>query len=413
MEVGQMTTAMTSSQLAINGGTPVRREPFQSWPLWDEREEQALLRALRSGQWGSGGEETELFEQEYAQAVGTRYALAVSTGTHALEAALRAVGVSYGDEVLVPPYTFVATVSAVLLVGGVPVFADIDPETYCIDPAVVEAAITPRTKVIMPVHLAGYPSDMDGLMEIARRHGLKLIEDACQAHDGQWRGQTVGSIGDMGCFSFQSSKNINSGEGGAIITNDPELFERAWSFKNCGRTRVGGLWYQHDVIGDNYRMTQFQAAILRVQLSRKEEWAERRAANGEYLSQGLRAIGGLLPQRADARVTRHGFHFMLTRYQPEAFGGWSRERFIEALVAEGVPASRGYIPLYRTGAVRDTERTLRQALGLAATILPHCPVTERAAGEEAVWLAGQSVLLGTRKDMDDILEAVAKIRAAV
>jgi dTDP-4-amino-4,6-dideoxygalactose transaminase len=172
------------------------------------------------------------------------------------------------------------------------------------------------------------------------------------------------------------------------------------------------LWYQHDVIGDNYRMTQFQAAVLRVQLSRKEEWAERRAANGEHLSQGLRAIGGLIPQRADERVTRHGFHFILTRYQSEAFGGWSRERFIEALAAEGIPASRGYIPLYSTGAVRDTERTLRQALGLAAATPPHCPVTERASGEEAVWLAGQSVLLGTRKDMDDILEAVAKIRAA-
>jgi dTDP-4-amino-4,6-dideoxygalactose transaminase len=158
------TVSMTSRQLAIDGGTPVRREPFAGWPLWDEREEQALLRALRSGQWGIGGAETAAFEQAYAQAIGTRFALAVSNGTHALEAALRAAGVSYGDEVIVPPYTFVATVSAVLLVGGIPVFADIDPETYCIDPAAVAAAITPRTKVIMPVHLAGYPSDMDALM---------------------------------------------------------------------------------------------------------------------------------------------------------------------------------------------------------------------------------------------------------
>jgi dTDP-4-amino-4,6-dideoxygalactose transaminase len=408
-----MTTLSTASRrLAIDGGTPVRRRPWQRWPLWDEREEQALLRALRSGAWGIGGEETEVFEREFALAIGTRFALTVSNGTHALEAALRAAGVGYGDQVIVPPYTFVATASAVLLVGGIPVFADIDPETYCIDPAAVEAAITPRTKAIIPVHIAGYPADLDQLTGIARRHGLKLIEDSCQAHGAQWRGRATGSIGDMGCFSFQASKNINAGEGGAITTDDSQLWDRAWSLANCGRTR-GGLWYQHDMIGDNYRMTQFQAAVLRVQLSRMEEWAERRAANGAYLLQRLGAIGGLMLQRADERVTRHGFHFILTRYQPEAFGGWPRERFIEALVAEGIPASRGYVPLYNTGAVRDTERALRQALGLAEGTPPDCPVAERACGQEAVWLVGQSALLGNREDMDDIVEAVAKIRAAV
>ncbi len=408
-----MATPHTSTrQLAIAGGTPVRTRPFQGWPIWDEREEQALLRALRSGEWGVGGQETEQFEQEFAQAIGSRFALSVTNGTHALVAALRAAGVTYGDEVIVPPYTFVATATAVLLVGALPVFADIDIETGCLDPAAVEAAITPRTKVIMPVQLAGYPADMDRLGEIAARHGLTLIEDACQAHGAQWRGKAVGSIGAMGCFSFQSSKNINAGEGGAITTDDPQLFERAWSYKNCGRTREGGLWYQHDYLGDNYRLSQFQAAVLRAQLTRMEEWAQRRAENGEYLLAGLRAIGGLVPQRADERVTRHGFHFILTRYQPEAFGGMSRDRFIEALRAEGIPASRGYIPLYTTGAVRDTERALRQALGLGEPTPPHCPATERLCNEEAVWLVGQSALLGTRADMDDILEAVAKIRAA-
>jgi dTDP-4-amino-4,6-dideoxygalactose transaminase len=407
-----MTTLSTSSkQLAIDGGTPVRTRPFQGWPIWDEREEQALLRALHSGQWGIGGEETEAFEQEFAQATGVRFALSVTNGTAALEAALRAAGVSYGDEVIVPPYTFVATASAVLLVGGIPVFADIDPETYCLDPAAAEAAITPRTKAIVPVHIAGNPADIDSLCEIAGRHGLTLIEDACQSHGGRLGGNPTGSLGDMGCFSFQSSKNINSGEGGAITTNDPELFERAWSFKNCGRTR-GGEWYQHDVIGDNFRMSQFQAAILRAQLTRMEEWAERRAANGAYLCKGLNEIGGLVPQRTYDRVTRHGFHFILTRYQPEAFGGWSRERFLAALHAEGIPASRGYIPLYNTGAVEKTTALLRQKLGLGEGSSPECPVTERACNEEAVWLLGQSPLLGPREDLDDVLAAVAKIRAA-
>jgi dTDP-4-amino-4,6-dideoxygalactose transaminase len=408
-----MTTISSSSkQLAVDGGTPVRTRPFQGWPIWDEREEQALLRALRSGQWGIGGEETEAFEQEFAQATGVRFALSVTNGTAALEAALRAAGVAYGDEVIVPPYSFVATASAVLLVGAIPVFADIDPATYCLDPAAAEAAITPRTKAILPVHIAGNPADIDTLCALAGRHGLAVVEDACQSHGARLGGNATGSLGDVGCFSFQSSKNINAGEGGAITTNDPDLFERAWSFKNCGRTR-GGEWYQHDVIGDNFRMSQFQAAVLRAQLTRMEEWAERRTANGAYLCQGLSEIGGLAPQRTYDRVTRHGFHFILTRYQPEAFGGWPRERFIAALRAEGIPASRGYIPLYSTGAVENTSRQLRQVLGLGEGVSPECPVTERACNEEAVWLLGQSALLGSREDIDDVLAAVAKIRAAI
>src|SRR5262245_676250 len=347
-----MTTTSTSSgRLAVDGGTPVRQRPFLGWPIWDEREEQALLRALRSGQWGIGGQETEAFEQEFAQAVGTRFALSITNGTAALEAALRAAGVGYGDEVIVPPYTFVATASAVMLVGAIPIFADIDPETYCISPAAVEAAVSPRTKAIIPVHIAGNPADMDSMCTIASRHGLTVIADACQAVGARWGGNLTGSLGDLACFSFQSSKNINSGEGGAITTSDPELLERAWSFKNCGRTR-DGEWYQHDTLGDNFRMTQFQAAILRAQLTRMEEWAERRAANGAYLCRGLSEIGGLIPQRAYDQVTRHGYHFILTRYEPEAFGGWPRERLIAALRAEGIPASRGYIPLYPTGAVQ-------------------------------------------------------------
>ena len=404
-------TSTSSKRLAIDGGTAVRQRPFQGWPLWGEREEQALLRALRSGQWGIDGEETETFEQEFAQAIGTSFALSVTNGTAALVAALRAAGVGYGDEVIVPPYTFVATATAVLFVGAIPIFADIDPETYCISPAAVEAAISSRTRAIIPVHIAGNPADMDSLCTIASRAGLTVIEDSCQAHGARWAGGVTGSLGDMGCFSFQSSKNINCGEGGAITTNNPDLFEKAWSFKNCGRTR-GGEWYQHEVIGDNLRMTQFQAAVLRAQRTRMEEWADRRAANAVYLCQGLSKIGGLNPQRSYEKVTRHGFHFILTRYQPEAFGGWPRERFIAALRAEGIPASRGYVPLYSTGAVQNTTRSLRQTLGLGEGQRPECPVTERACAWEAVWLVGQSALLGTREDMDDILEAVAKVHAA-
>jgi dTDP-4-amino-4,6-dideoxygalactose transaminase len=405
-----MTTNIAAGQLALHGGTPVRTTPFTSWPIWDAREEQALLRALHSGEWGIGGSETEAFEAELAAVVGVTHSLTVTTGTSALVAALRACGVGYGDEVIVPPYTFVATATACLLAGALPVFADIDPLTYTLDPAAVEACITPRTRAIMPVHIGGYPADMDRLLEVGRRHGLRVIEDAAQAIGARWRDRSVGSIGDMGSFSFQSSKNINSGEGGALTTNDAELHQQAWSYKNCGRT-PGGLWYQHDVLGDNLRLSQFQAAILRAQLTRLEEQAELRLTNGGYLCAGLRALGGIEPQPEDARVTRHGFHLVIARYNAEAFSGWSRARFIEALRAEGIPCAQGYVPIYQAEGVRQGSADLHKAMGSTPAAID-CPVAVRVCAEESIWIGSQSVLLGTQQDMDDILTAIEKIRAA-
>ena len=407
-----MATTTSSRRLAINGGTAVRQSPFQEWPIWDKREEEALLRALRSGQWGIGGDETEQLERELAEVIGTGYALCATNGTATLQMALRAVGVGYGDEVIIPPYTFIATATAVLLVGAIPIFADIDPETYCIDPEAVKAAITPRTKAIIPVHIAGNPADMDALCRIAADNNLALIEDAAQAIGADWNRRSVGSIGDIGSFSFQSSKNINCGEGGAITTNDQALFDAAWSFKNCGRSQ-DGAWYQHDVIGDNFRMSQFQAAILRVQLDRMDEWANLRSVNADYLLKGLRGIEGITPQASYSQVTRHGYHSIVLRFEPGAWGAWTRKDFLQALTAEGIPASQGYVPIYNTGAVRDTTAKLRAALSLGEGPAIQCPVNERVCNEEAIWLLGQSPLLGTRQDMDDVVEAFSKLRAAV
>ena len=399
-------------KLAILGGQPVRAKPFPGWPVWDGSEEQALMDVLHSGVWGSAGEDNlvERFESEFAQAHQAKYGRCVFNGTMALEVSLRAINIDYGDEVIVPAYTFLATATACLMVGAIPVFVDIDPNTYNLDAEKIEAALTPRTRAIIPVHIGGNPADMDRINAIAREHHLWVIEDACQAHGAAWKGQRVGAIGDLGCFSFQSSKNINAGEGGAILTNNEDLAEACWSIRNCGRARQG-KWYQHEVLGGNFRMTGWQAAILRAQLTRFEELAQRREENGLYLAQCLAPIAGFQPRARDARVTQHGYHLFKSRYDSTAFNGLPRQAFLETLRAEGIPCSEGYQPLYRMKAIQDgTHRLLRFLKGEERRQAePDCPVTEKACYTEGVWFT-QEMLLGTHADMDDIVRAVLKIK---
>jgi len=301
------------------------------------------------------------------------------------------------------------------MANAIPVFADIDPETYCIDPARVEEAITGKTKVIIPVHIGGCPADMDRIMTVAENHGLKVVEDAAQAHGAQFREKMVGSIGHMGCFSFQSSKNVTSGEGGIILTNDRKLYELCWSLHNCGRT-MQGAWYEHHLLGGNYRMTEFQAALLLVQLGKLEEQTLRRNENGLYLSEKLSGIDGIKPQRRDERVVSHAYHLFIFRYDADGFDGLPRSRFIEALKAEGIPCSPGYgIPLHRMPFLETVRRCplscpyYGEAPDYKAISLP---VTEKACLEEGVWL-GQSMLLGTKEDMDDIVHAILKVKENV
>ncbi|HEX2999439.1 MAG TPA: DegT/DnrJ/EryC1/StrS family aminotransferase [Armatimonadota bacterium] len=402
--------AITTKDLAVNGGTPVRdgSRSWPAWPIWDEREEQALLGVLRSGVWGShAGTQVREFEAEFARCHQARHGVCNVNGTASLEIALRAAGVGMGDEVIVPPYTFIATASSVLLVNGTPIFADIDPETYNLDPRAAEAAITPRTKAIIPVHIGGCPADMDAFTELARKHNLILIEDCAQAHAAAWNGHKVGSIGDMGTFSFQSSKNINAGEGGIIITNDEGYYERCWSVSNVGRV-LNGAWYDHRLLGANYRMTEFQGALLRVQLTRLNDLAARRSENARFLSSELAKIPGIRPLTVDPRVTQHAYHLYIFRFDASHFGKMTRNEFVQALGAEGIPCSVGYGPLYQADLFR-VEHTY------ASTQFDYkqvrCPVTERACAEEAVWIF-QNMLLGTREDMQDIVDAVAKIQRA-
>ena len=393
-------------QLAIDGGQPVRTKPFPSWPQFDAREERALLDVLHSGKWGVHvGTKVKEFENRFAAFQNARFGIAVPNGTLALEMSLRALGIQPGDEIITTPYTFIATSSAILLLGARPVYVDIEPSSFTIDPAKIQAAITERTKAILPVHFAGRPANMEAIMEIASRRKLRVLEDACQAWGTEWRGQRIGAIGDLGAFSFQASKNITSGEGGMVVTNDETLAEFCWSFHTCGRARRGA-WYEHEIVGSNLRMAEWEGALLLAQLERYSEHLPVREANARYLAHLLAEIGGLAPLPDDARVTQHARHLFVTLYNPDAFGGKSRRDFIEALRAEGIDAcSPGYIPLYRTNAVT---RALAEMFMESGT--PDCPVTERAA-EQAVWFF-QYVLLGDHGDMESIAEAISKIKKA-
>ncbi|NLO82858.1 MAG: DegT/DnrJ/EryC1/StrS family aminotransferase [Clostridiales bacterium] len=394
------------ASLAVNGGTPVRTKPFTEWPIFGKSDEDALINVLRSGAWGrvSGGKKNEELEERFAQYHDAKYGVTCVNGTVALEIALKAMGIGEGDEVIVPAYTFIATASAAVMVGAIPKFVDIDPNTYNIDPSKIEEAITPNTKAIIPVHIGGCPANMDGILAVAKKYGLMVLEDAAQAVGAEWRGKKVGAIGEIGTFSFQASKNLNAGEGGIIITNDPKLADMAWSLMNVGRVKSGG-WYDHPILGWNYRMTEFQAALVLSQMERLEEQMRLREENADYLSKGLHQIGGVEPLVPDEGVSRHAYHLYIFRYCKDEFGGIPKEKFLAALQAEGIPASSGYLPLYRFPALVDS----REKAGYDKLYLP---VTEKACYEEGVWLL-HNVLLGSKADMDDIVNAVAKIKAHI
>lgn len=393
--------------LAIQGGTPVRTKPFPSWPVYGEEEEKLLLEVLHSKKWGGVGRvKLEELEEKFAALHDAKYAITTVNGTIAITVALKAAGVEPGDEVIMPPYTFIATATSALLFGAIPVFADVEPDTLLLDPEKVEAAITPKTKAILTVHIAGAPSNMTRLKEIADKHGLALIEDAAQAVGAQWEGKGVGALGDMGTFSFQSSKNINAGEGGIILTNSEELADYAWSIANVGRVR-GGAWYQHEYIGWNLRMTEFQAAIALAQLTRLEEQMERRERNAKLLSDLLSEVEGLETMRWDPRITRHAYHLYMFKLNADAAQRLDKKEVVRRACAEGIPLLEGYVSLNRNQAVL---REIEKWTGEQRTY--HCPVSERASEKEVFWLA-QNVLLAEEEDMQDIAKAMKKVMASL
>jgi len=398
------------SELAILGGTPVRTEPFHAWPVFGQEEIDAAARAIRSGKWGhgTGGDEVPGFEREYAAFHGAKYGVAVHTGTSAIRAAVAALGVSMGDEVIAPAYTFIGTVTPVMELGAVPVFVDIDPDTYNIDPAAVEAAITPRTVGIIPVHFAGLPANLDAITAIAEKHGLWVMEDAAQAWGSEWKGTGVGHIGACGIFSFQSSKNITAGEGGIVITDDEDLAETVRSFVNCGRSSKG-KWYGHYRVAGNYRLSEMHGAVLRAQLERYPSQLAKRQKNAARLIEGLSAIPGMDPLVRADEVTAHSYHLFIWRYRPEELAGVSRGDFMKALHEEGIPCSPGYsVPLYEQPVFTEKNFDPAHAAQAVDFTAIRCEVADRACKSEGLWLT-QQILLGTDKDMDDIVAGVAKV----
>jgi dTDP-4-amino-4,6-dideoxygalactose transaminase len=398
-----------ASQLALLGGNPVRRDPFPAWPIFDAKEEKRLLRVLRSGHWGRlQGTEVAEFEERFARMHGCEHGIAVVNGTVSLRLALMAAGIQAGDEVVVPPYTFVSTASAVIEANAVPVFADVDLETFNLFPKAIEAAITPRTRAIIPVHFAGQPADMEAILAIAKKRQLFVLEDAAHAHGAAYQNEPAGSLGHAGSFSFQSSKNLTAGEGGIIITNDGVLAEKCRSVQNCGRT-PGGLWYEHHVVSGNYRLGEFQGAVLNCQLARLEQQTLRRDRNGRYLAARIGRLPGIHPQRPTASCTRHSYHLLMFRFLSAAFG-IPRAAFIQALQAEGIPCSAGYgfslheQPLFRNKAFGPYLAERFHELDYRAAVCPNSDLLCK----EAVWLE-QRILLGRRADMGQIAEAFEKI----
>ena len=380
---------------AFLGGSPVVTEPWPTWPVWEHTEVESVLGVLDSGVWGGYSTAVADFETRFAEFTGAQHCITTSNGTVSLVAALIALGVHPGDEVLVPAYTFAATANAVGIVGATPVFVDIERETWNMDIRAAESAITSRTAAIVPVHFAGHPVDMDALLLLAGRRGLAVLEDAAHAPGSTWRGRPVGALGAMGSFSFQSNKNITSGEGGALVANDSALAHAAWSICNHGRDKEGD-WYKHPRVGSNHRITGLQAAILGAQLDRYPEQLATRMAAGRHLRAVL-AGTGLVPASWDARVERHAHHMLPLHYDPEQFSGMTRERFVAAMAAEGVPLPTGYpVPLNR-------QRAFGGRRG-------ECPVADLAC-LDTLWIS-HNVLLSGPARLSLIVEAADRVRAS-
>ena len=398
------------SELALFGGSPVRTKSFPSWPRTSDEIRDHVLDTLNNEKWGVGSKTIAEFNDNFANYHDAKYCISLHSGTSALWVALKAAGVKAGDEVIIPAYTFIATATAILMANAVPVFADIDLKTGNMDPNDIVSKISDKTKVILPVHIGGSPVDLKAIKTLAERHNLVVIEDAAQAHGARYGDKKVGAIGLGGIFSFQSSKNMSSGEGGAIITNDESFADACFSYHNCGRVR-NGKWYEHHRLGSNLRMSALNAAMLIPQLDTLVHDMNLRDKNRESLDNFLNGLNGLTAMEMSDGATRSANHIYICRYNETEFSSISRETFFKAMQAEGVYTYKGYNPLYREPLFITNEEEYPwlknrdyESLNLAQT--------EIFAEKEAVWLK-QNHLLGDKKDIQDVVDAFEKVTSAM
>ncbi len=407
--------ARRAGKLAVLGGEPVRKgKAWPSWPYCDEKVLDSVTKTTKSGIWcriQSSSGTVPTFEKEYAQLMGSKFCIATGSGTQSLHTCVEALGIGPGDEVITSPYTDPGTIASILSARALPVLADLDLESFQLDPADVERRITENTRALMPVHMMGQPADMDAIMALARKHNLAVIEDACQAHLGEYGGKKLGTIAQVGCFSFQTSKTISCGEGGAIIGDDEALMDRCYTVHNHGTNRKG----RTETIGPKYRMNEFEAAVLLGQLAGVQERFQRRNANAAYLTSRLKGCPGAVPQKLYPGTGSGSFYLYTMSYRKEHFNDVDRSRFLKAVAAEGVSLS----PYIERGLHREPwvdrvvqdkvyqkmygERRLKQFREEMT-----CPNCDRVCQEMAMlWASGP--LLGSREDMDDIADAILKV----
>lgn len=399
-------------KLALLSGTPVRTEPYPQWPVFDERDLNIVSEVIKSGQWGGfpyPGPQTTRFIQRFSELQGGGYPVAMINGTVTIEIALRTANIGWGDEVIVPALTFQATAAAPMAAGAVPVIVDVDPENYCMDPKKIEAAITSKTKAIIPVHLGAQMADMDAIMDIAERHNLIVVEDSAHAHGAKWQNRGAGTIGHFGSFSLQSSKILTTGEGGVLLCRTPEMAARAASLIDCGRSH--DPHYPETTMGTNYRLPEIQAALGNVAIDRFPAQAKQREESAIYLEERLSEIPGVRLLRKDPRHTTRSFYMYGFAINPDAFGG-DRMAVINALVAEGIPAHEGYAPMNRYDLFKPTDSKLPvpsafpERFNLSELSMPEA---ERAGERESIWLEEQTFRAG-KKGIDDVALALYKIQ---
>ena len=406
------------SELAILGGTKTRTEPYPQWPIWDQRDIDAVTEVIKSGRWGGypyPGPKTAELAKKFAEMQGGGYAVPMANGTVTMEVALRAAGIGWGDEVIVPAYTFQATASAPMAAGAIPVIVDIDPNNYCLDPKATERAITSKTKAIIPVHLGSNMADMDALMDLAEKYDLIVIEDCAHAHGAKWNGRGAGTIGHFGSFSLQSSKILTTGEGGILLCRTPELAAKAASIIDCGRPHAlgGGPedYTQEFQVGGNFRLSEIAAALALVGLERFPAQAKEREPMADYMDESLSEIPGIRLLRRDLRHTTRSFYRYIFAIDPQTFG-IEHDLLVGALDAEGVECETGYEAMNNYPLFQPQKSKLA-----VPNAFPEyfdfenmdLPAAERASEREAVWL-DENVFRAGQKGVDDVIKAIKKIQ---